>query len=93
MALSPDFITLAEKLETGFDESFKTSGKLFILNSNFVYMSDGNAWEKGWNDLRDRNDNYTKKGYICLQEKVQVRQHSQSVPYPCDFGSSLLSGA
>ena len=37
----------------------------FILNANFVYFKDGDAWEKGWNDLRERNDNYTKKGYNC----------------------------
>ena len=46
----------------------------FILNSNFVYFKDGDAWEKGWNDLRERNDNYTKKGYICLQEKEYIEK-------------------
>ena len=46
----------------------------FILNANFVYFKDGDAWEKGWNDLRERNDNYTKKGYICLQEKEYIEK-------------------
>lgn len=41
----------------------------FICNNNFVYMSDGDKWEKGWEDLRTRNDRYSLKNIICLEEK------------------------
>ena len=33
----------------------------FICNNNFVYMSDSEHWEKGWEDLRNRNDVYSQK--------------------------------
>ena len=41
----------------------------FICNNNFVYMSDSEHWEKGWEDLRNRNDIYSQKNIICLEEK------------------------
>lgn len=41
----------------------------FICNNNFVYMSDGDQWNKGWQDLRIRNDRYVLKNVICLEEK------------------------
>lgn len=41
----------------------------FICNNNFVYMSDGDQWEKGWEDLRNRNDIYSAMNVICLEEK------------------------
>ena len=41
----------------------------FICNNNFVYMSDGDQREKGWEDLRNRNDIYSAMNVICLEEK------------------------
>ena len=32
-------------------------------------MSDGDQWEKGWEDLRNRNDIYSAMNVICLEEK------------------------
>lgn len=68
---------LDDNIDYNVDKSIRlATGNLFefILNPNFVYFSDGDAWEKGWNDLRDRNDNYTKKGYICLEEKEYIEK-------------------
>ena len=41
----------------------------FICNNNFVYMHDSENWEKGWEDLRNRNDIYSRKNIISLEER------------------------
>ena len=46
----------------------------FICNNNFVYMSDSEYWEKGWDDLRNRNDIYSKNNIICLEEKNVIEK-------------------
>ena len=46
----------------------------FIRNNNFVYMSDSEYWEKGWDDLRNRNDIYSKNNIICLEEKNVIEK-------------------
>ncbi len=41
----------------------------FICNNNVIYLSDGEKWEKGWEDLRKKNDTYSFENIICLEEK------------------------
>ena len=41
----------------------------FICNNNVIYISDGEKWEKGWEDLRKKNDTYSFENIICLEEK------------------------
>ena len=37
-------------------------------------MSDSEYWEKGWDDLRNRNDIYSKNNIICLEEKNVIEK-------------------
>lgn len=46
----------------------------FICNNNFLHISDAENWEKGWKDLKNRNDIYSLKNIICLEEKNVIEE-------------------
>ena len=45
-----------------------------ITDNNSIPMSDSQRLGMDWNDLRDANDRYIKKGFICLEEIQYIKK-------------------